>query len=496
MNGFNPLTAIDFYKAGHRQQYPKGTSLVVSNFTNRSGKHSGVPNKSETLFFGLQYFLKNYLMEEFQTKFFDIPKTEVVAKYKRRMDTSLGPDSIPVDHIEALHDLGYLPLEIRALKEGARVPVGIPLVTIHNTHPDFFWLVNYIETVFSAYVWLPMTSATTAMNFRALLDSYQARTGAPDWFTDFQAHDFSYRGMSSPQSAMTSGAGHLIFFKGTDTVSAIDFIDHYYQGEKSPLVGASVPATEHSVMCMGGEQDELETYRRLITEIYPKGIVSIVSDTWDFWQVITDYSVRLKQQILARDGKLVFRPDSGNPVQIICGTERNILDQALPPRTPAEKGAVECLWDIFGGTITETGHKLLDSHVGLIYGDSISYERAQEILKGLEAKGFSSGNIVFGVGSFTYQYVTRDTWGSAMKATYGVVNNEAREIYKNPKTDDGTKKSAKGLLHVARDTHILTQGVSWEEFTSESNALTPVWKDGKLLKDYTIEEIRATAKGV
>ena len=483
----NPLTAIDFYKADHRRQYPQGTTLVVSNFTPRSGKWANVDDKSHIVFFGLQYFIKHFLMEVWQEGFFSQPKDKVVAEYKKRMDTSLGVDSIPMDHIEALHDLGYLPLEIRALPEKSIVPIGVPVLTIHNTHPDFFWLVNYLETILSSYLWLSSTSATTAYNYRKLIDKYIALTGSPAWFADFQAHDFSFRGMGSLQAAMLSGAAHLVFFKGTDTVPAIDFLEQYYGADcTKELVGGSVPATEHSVMCMDGEESEIETFRRLITQLYPKGIVSIVSDTWDFWKVLTEYAVTLKPEIMAREGKLVFRPDSGDPVRILCGD----TDSADPV---INKGAVEVLWDIFGGTITETGHKLLDSHIGLIYGDSISYSRAAEILERLHKKGFASANVVFGVGSYTYQYVTRDTWGWAVKATFGIVNGQERNIFKCPKTDDGGKKSAKGLLRVQREDGELKliQGTSWDDFINDDlNLIQPVFVDGKLLKEYTLAEIR------
>lgn len=498
MKNINPLTAIDFYKADHRRQYPEGTTLVVSNLTPRSGKHGNVTDKSQVVFFGLQYFLKHFLGEVWQEGFFKRPKDEVVAEYKRRLDTSLGPDAVPVDHIVALHDLRHLPLEIRALPEGSLVPVGMPCLTLHNTHPDFFWLVNYLETVLSAYLWLPCTSATTAFNYRELLDSWAILTGSPPAFVDFQAHDFSFRGMGSYQSAVISGAAHLLFFKGTDTVPAIDLLEQYYGAKESnDLVGASVPATEHSVMCMGGALDEIGTFRRLITELYPKGIVSIVSDTWDFWKVIGEYATTLKPEIMARDGKLVFRPDSGNPADILCGAdyvEYKWQDATLRRHpTPAEKkGAVEVLWDIFGGTITETGHKLLDSHVGLIYGDSITYDLAAKILERLEEKGFASANVVFGVGSFTYQYVTRDTWGFAVKATYGVVNGEARNIHKAPKTDSG-KNSHKGLLLMEREGlgYRLTQEVAWEDFTDDSkNALQAVWRNGTLIREYTLAGLR------
>lgn len=478
------LSSIDFYKAGHRQQYPAGTELVVSNFTPRSGKHAVIENKDGIVFFGLQYFIKDFLIETWNKSFFDLPKEQVVGWYKRRMDTSLGVDSIPIDHVEALHDLGYLPIEIKAVPEGSNVRIGAPCLTIHNTLPEFFWLTNYLETVLSAYLWLPCTSATTARAYRKLLDKYATITGTAKEFVGWQGHDFSFRGMSSLQSATVSGAGHLLFFTGTDTVPAIDFMERYYNADcTKELIGGSVPATEHSVMCMGGEESEIETFRRLINEIYPAGIVSIVSDTWDFWQVITSYAATLKSEILKREGKVVFRPDSGNPADILCGNPN------APEGTPEHKGAVEALWEIFGGTITSTGHKLLDSHVGLIYGDSITYKIALEILTRLDAKGFASGNVVFGIGSFTYQYVTRDTWGWAVKATYGVVNGEARNIFKCPKTDDGIKKSAKGLLVLNKDGSF-SQESSWDGFNSDENELKPVFRDGVLLIEQTLQEIR------
>lgn len=484
MSHFYPLNCIDFYKAGHRQQYPEGTELVVSNLTPRSSKHANVEDKSAIVFFGLQYFIKDFLMETWKKGFFDLPKENAVAWYKKRMDTSLGVDSIPVDHVEALHDLGYLPIEIKALPEGTFVPVGIPCLTIENTLPEFFWLTNYLETVLSAYLWMPCTSATTGKGYKKLFVEYAKETGAALEFCDFQGHDFSFRGMSSLQSAVVSGAGHLLSFKGTDTVPSIDFLERYYNADcTKELIGCSVPATEHSVMCMGGEQDELGTFKRLINEIYPKGIVSIVSDTWDFWQVIGEYSKELKADILAREGKVVFRPDSGNPTDIICG------DPMAEPGSIQYKGAVEALWDIFGGTTTTAGYKLLDQHVGLIYGDSITYQIAKDILQKLFEKGFAASNIVFGIGSFTYQFNTRDTWGWAMKATYGVVKGEPRNIFKKPKTDNGSKNSAKGLLLVTSELQ-LRQEVTPEEFNSSSNMLQPVFRNGVILKQATLEEIR------
>ena len=489
----NPLNCIDFYKADHRRQYPEGTTLVYSNLTPRSDKLSPIPAHlfdGTVVSFGLQFFIKDFLIDAWNAEFFAQPKAEVVARYKRRMDTSLGVGAIPVDHIEALHDLGYLPICIKALPEGTRSPIKVPVLVIYNTHPDFFWLTNYLETVLSCYLWKPMTSATIAAHYRTLLDRYAEETGADKGFVPFQGHDFSFRGLSGVADASLSGAAHLTSFVGTDTVAAIDLVEDYYGGDaERELIGTSVPATEHSVMCMGTFEGELDTFRRLITELYPAGIVSIVSDTWDFWQVLTDYTVALQPEILARQGKVVFRPDSGDPVKIICGDPEAAAD------SPASKGAVECLWDIFGGTITDKGFKVLNSHVGLIYGDSITLTRAEAILSGLKAKGFASSNVVFGIGSFTYQFVTRDSFGFAVKSTYGEVNGVGREIYKDPKTDNGIKKSARGLLQVTEVGGVFTLSDQQDAIDSEGCCLREVFRDGKLLVDDTIAEIRGRLSG-
>ncbi|QDV39232.1 putative nicotinate phosphoribosyltransferase (plasmid) [Tautonia plasticadhaerens] len=238
-------------------------------------------------------------------------------------------------------------------------------------------------------------------------------------------------------------------------------------------------------MCMGTCEGEIETFRRLITRLYPAGIVSIVSDTWDFWQVNNGFAAELKPEILAREGKLVFRPDSGDPVRIICG------DPDAPADSPAFKGAVECLWGIFGGTTTEKGFRVLDGHVGLIYGDSITLARAEAILAGLEAKGIASNNVVFGVGSYTYQYATRDTFGFAVKSTYGEINGGGREIYKDPKTDDGVKKSARGLLKVMNVDGVYCLADRQELIDADDCSMQKVFCDGKLLIDDSIAAVRA-----
>ncbi len=498
---------LDFYKTQHHKMYPEGTTLVYSNLTPRSVKYlpkiEGTDDK--VVFFGLQYFIKDFLIEKFNTEFFSKPKNEVVSYYKRRLDTSLGGDA-DVSHIEALHDLGYLPILIKALPEGAAVDAKIPVFTIENTLPDFFWLTNFLETILSATIWKPCTSATLARKYKKLLLNFAEETGVDPSFVGFQGHDFSFRGMSGAEDAAMTGAGHLTSFVGTDTVPAIDFLEDYYNANADKeLVGCSVPATEHSVMTLNakfgeGEPDEYDSFKRLITELYPNGIVSIVSDSFDFWGVLTKILPSLKAEIMARDGKVVIRPDSGDPVKIVAGyTEDEVyLDNGYFKEVGTDKildlneinGAVEVLWETFGGTVTDKGFKSLDSHIGLIYGDSITLDRANEILTRLKNKGFASNNIVFGIGSYTYQYQTRDTLGFAVKATAGIVNGEVKEIFKKPKTDDGMKNSAKGFLTVVIDP-IDGQYHLYDEVEAGTDSeLLPVFEDGELLIDQNLVDIR------
>ena len=486
----NPLNAIDFYKADHRRQYPDGTEYVYANFTPRSSRLARMlaDFDDKVIFFGLQGFIKHFLIDTWNEGFFQQPKNKVVAAYKHRMDSALGEGAIPVDHIEMLHDLGYLPLRIKALPEGSRVNMRVPVLTLVNTDPRFFWLTNYIETILSAELWKSCTTATIAYEYKRLLTHFAQKTGAPLDFVPLQGHDFSSRGMSGIYDAAQSGVGHLTSFIGTDSVASIDYAENYYNA--TGIIGVSVPATEHSVMCMGAEDNELETFRRLICDLYPSGVISIVSDTWDFWRVITQFTVALKSEILTRKpnalglAKLVFRPDSGDPVKIICGDPDAQFD------SPAYKGAVQCLWEIFGGTTTDKGYKVLNERIGLIYGDSITLERAQDILQNLESKGFASNNLVFGIGSFTYNYLTRDSFGFAVKATWGQVNGVGRELFKDPITDSGVKKSAKGLLRVEESEIGFTLFDQQTQEQEKKGALKVVFENGKLIDECNLNQIR------
>jgi len=608
------LHLTDGYKVDHRRQYPENTVRVYSNFTPRKSR---VKDNNHVVFFGITAFIKQVLIKEFSDTFFSLDKEQAVRKYKRRLDNYLGPNSMTYEHVEQLHDLGYLPVTIKALPEGSFVKMGVPVLTITNEIPEFFWVPNFLETILSCELWHPMTSATTIALYRKIFDKYARLTvGNTDFSSTFQIHDFSMRGHVNRMAAAASGAAHLLGSRGTDTIPAIDYLEEYYNANSdNELIGGSIPATEHSVMCMGMKDGEFSTFKRLITEIYPKGYVSIVSDTWDLWEVCKEGGIleQLKPEILARDGKVVPRPDSGDPVRILCGDvfeTFKTIDEALEfykdevrnnddneygdsesfcldatflaevdgkyyeitadiesikergaysdnsyytmgkvtttakeiTRTPEQIGVVELLWNTFGGTVNELGFKELDSHIGTIYGDSITFERAEQICQRLMDKGFASTNWVAGVGSYTYQYVTRDTYGMAMKATYGelahrIINIiheedgsitgecptygdggrfviagpedrdlfepdtidedtlsliEPREIFKDPITDDGTKKSAKGLLAVYKDEkgeyYLKDQCTDEEETGGEFRV---IFQEGELIIDPTLAEIRA-----
>lgn len=504
---------VDAYKLGHGLQDPHGLTMKYNNLTPRSNRlfKGATGYDGKMVVFGIQGGWQE-IVEIWDRSFFHIRKDKAIARYKRRVDNTIGLDMIPVDKMEALHDLGYLPLSLRAIPEGYRVPMKTPVMTLMNTHKEFGWLVNYLETVVSSTLWKSSTNATIAYEYRRLLTDYAVKTGSDLEGVQFQGHDFSARGMPGPEDAARSGSAHLTSFCGTDTISAIDYVeDYYYANSDTELVGVSVPATEHAVSSSNilvrakafreryPEMAEAEVLLRAevgfmmdyITRLHPTGIVSYVADTYDYWAVLTAVLPAVFDLIMARDGKLVIRPDSGDPVKIICGDPDAATEWE-------RKGSIEVLWDLFGGTTTSTGHKLLDSHIGLIYGDSITLARAEAILEGLHAKGFASGNVVFGIGSYTYQMITRDTFGTAMKATACEVEGDFIEIYKDPKTGDGLKKSAKGLLRVTLDLlpdgggseFVLHDQQTMEQVESCTNWLCEVWRDGHWIETTTLEKIR------
>lgn len=529
----------DGYKTSHHNQYSPHTEVVYSTWTPRKSRMEGI---NEVVFFGLQYFIKDYLIDSFDKTFFNRPKSEVIHEFKSVMSNYTGDED--ASHWEALHDLGYLPLKICALPEGTLCPIRVPMFTIENTKPEFYWLTNFIETILSTEIWKPMTSATIALQYRKILDKWSEKTCDDNTWVDYAGHDFSMRGMTSLNCAASSGAGHLLSFKGTDTIPAIRWLEQYYNAKNTKgSVGCSIPATEHSVaetniieiqqiLDRCREKEELDRVNlgmppyevtrlffegadtRMIAEIiylnrllnvYPSGFFSYVADTYNLWEVCSSILPVLKDKIMNRNGRVVIRPDSGDPVDILCGLNTTDIlvseDDNNPYAKERNKGVIELLWDVFGGTINSKGYKVLDPHIGCIYGDAITLERAEEICRRLESKGFASSNVVLGIGSYTYNMNTRDTFGFALKTTYGVVNGKELLLYKDPITDDGTKKSQKGMVVVYKN---VDGSISFTDCHDKVNKqrnqemgndlLKPVFEDGKLLVDWTLEEIRQRLK--
>jgi nicotinamide phosphoribosyltransferase len=500
---------------GHKKMLAQGTTRLYGTWIPRSTKHApkGI---TKIVSFGQQLAVK-WLHDEFQENFFNLDESVAVA-FGKDMSSYLGME-YDDSHFVDLHRLGYLPIKVKALPEGIETSPNVPHMTFINTVDGFGWLTLYLETIISSLAWKPSTSATLALQYKRNLVKWVMKTDpANEWLIQFLCHDFSARGLS-PWDMLASGLGHATSFSGSDTIICIPAARYFYNEPNDQVAINSVNASEHSVSTTKiftvGEQQMIADW--LID--FPKGILSIVSDTFDLWKLITEYLPANKQAIMARDGKVVIRPDSGDPVDILCGKgiyqsgDRLLTSEEIDEDVyaPEFKGVIELLWDIFGGTINEQGFKVLDPHIGAIYGDSITLDRQIQIYERLAAKGFASTNIVLGIGSFTYQMNTRDTLGFAAKgAWFEVFDTDAYnlatdngnmmcskerydsfkkgyDIYKDPITDDGTKKSLKGLICVTEDHEVLTQ-CTWEQ--EAQGILQTIYEDGKFHNQTTLTEVR------
>lgn len=495
----NPLFLIDFYKACHYDQYPKNLTKLVSYLTPRMSRIEG---EDKLIMFGLQAFIKEYLIDGFNKYFFSRDKNEVVSEYKEILDATLGDGAYSIEKIAELHDLGYLPLEIRSIPEGMRVNVKVPMVEISNTHPRFVWLVNTIETMLSCSLWHTMISANVGHMYRQIVNEYYDMTVDDSVPVSTALGDFSMRGQESVESAIRSSAAFCLSFRNTATVGAAMWLKRYYGAhpeDKSQVVIRGAISTEHSVMCsnFAVDGDERTMVKRLLTEIYPHHSFSMVSDSYDYWNMVDVIIPSLKDEILNHDGKLLIRGDSGDPVEIVTQT-------------------VFHLWNTFGGTVNQKGYRVLDPHIGVIYGDSITPQRCEKIYDILMKNGFACNNVVLGVGSFSMQCLeqfdedgtvhyapyTRDTFGIAVKSTYAEDDTgNSIEIFKNPKTDSGHfKKSQRGCCYVIYDEHYnkfsYIDGLTMKErekleleFESD-NMLVPVFSDGEMLHEQSLDDVR------
>jgi nicotinamide phosphoribosyltransferase len=485
---FKPISLFytDGYKIGHKKMLAPGTTKLYGTWIPRSVKYApkGV---SKIVSFG-QQLVVTWLHDEFNENFFSLPLDEAM-RFGKDMSMYLGMN-YDSSHFEELHKLGYLPVRIKSLPEGIETNPNVPHMTFINTVDGFAWLTLYLETIISSLAWKPSTSSTIALQYRRNLVEWVMKTDPNNaWLIDFLAHDFSARGLS-PWDMLSSGLGHATSFRGSDSIIVIPGARYFYGEPENEVSINSVNASEHSVSttCIFtmGESEMIKYFMNQ----FPDGILSIVSDTFDLWQLITKFLRENKEQIMSRNGKLVIRPDSGNPVDIICGKDVDVLYEDGSNHSEW-RGVIQLLWDIFGGTVNEQGYKVLDPHIGAIYGDSITLDRQIEIYERLAAKGFASTNIVLGVGSFTYQMNTRDTFGFAAKGAWFEANGQGYDIYKDPVTDDGTKKSLKGLICVTENHEVLTQCTPEQE---SQGILHTIYENGHFFNQVTLTQIRERLK--
>lgn len=479
----NPMLLIDFYKAVHAEMLPKGITKSVSYFTPRMSR---VDRWNYVVHFGLQGFLKTYLIDYFNLEFFSRPEEEIMAEYTRIMDAALGRGSYNPEKIAKLHRLGYLPIEVVSLPEGTRVPMHVPIFGITNTHPDFAWLPQSLESLISAEMWHPMIAATVGDTYREIVEYWYDMT-CDDGVPKARAlGNFDFRGEECLESAVKAAAGWGLSFLNTATVPAIPYLERYYNCDctKEPVLFGA-PSTEHSVMCsnFAVDGDEITLLRRLLTEIYPHTSFSCVCDSYDYWNVVENILPQLRDEIMNHDGCFLVRGDSGDCVEVVTKT-------------------VFKLWDIFGGTVNSKGYKVLDPHIKALYGDSITVQRCAKIYQILRDHGFAACNVSLGVGSFSFQCIeedgvlkpfTRDTFSSCIKATYCEIEGEPTPIFKNPK-EGGFKKSQKGCCTVWEDefgTLRFTDGATWDGAKRDkSNLLRTVFKNGGMIREESLSGIR------
>ena len=487
----NPMLLIDFYKAVHAEMLPEGITKSVSYYTPRMSR---IKTWNHVVFFGLQGFIKSYLINYFQTEFFDQPWNDIKTSYTHVLDHCMGKDTYGLQKIKDLHDLGYLPIRIRAVEEGTRVPMHVPIFEISNTHPYFAWLPQSLESLISAESWHPMIAATVGATYRDIVNTWYDKTCDDNLPRNKALGAFDFRGEESLESAIKAGAAWCLSFANTATVPTIPYLEEMYNCNcEHEVVAFGSPSTEHAVMCSNYavDGDEETLLRRLLTKIYPHTSFSCVLDSYDYWNVVQHILPNLYDDIMNHDGCLLVRGDSGDCVDVVVRT-------------------VQELAKTFPCTVNSKGYKVLDPHVKAIYGDSITVQRCEEIYRRLEALGFASSNVALGVGSFSMQCIeteeeiapgiirsvlqpfTRDTFSSCIKATYCEINGKPYPIFKNPK-EGGFKKSHKGCCIVTEDEtglHV-TDNYDWNtSFTDKNNLLQTVFLDGKLVKEQSLQDIR------
>jgi nicotinamide phosphoribosyltransferase len=457
----NIILNTDSYKVSMWKQYPAGTTGVYSYIESRGGRYD------RTVFFGLQAFIKEYLLAPITQADIDIAE-EIFTAHGEPFNRA-GWQYILDKH------RGYLPVVIRAVPEGTVVPVKNVLATIENTDPECYWLTTWLETALLRAVWYGTTVATQSYTIKQVILDYLEKTGDPSTI-DFKLHDFGARGVSSLESAGIGGAAHLVNFMGTDTISGILFAREYYN---AGIAGFSIPAAEHSTITSWGRDNEVKAYENMLTQFArPGAILAVVSDSYDIYNAASKlWGEELRQQVIDSGATVVIRPDSGDPVEV-------------------NRRLIEILGEKFGYTKNAKGFKVLNN-VRLIQGDGINELTVRSILGAFTAMGWSADNIAFGMGGALLQAVDRDTQKFAMKCSSAEVNGRWIDVQKDPATDSGKKSKAGRVTLWTNGTGEYVSSVDEPKQWADrgwTKALVPVFWDGKLEKEYSFEEVRANAR--
>ena len=454
----NLILNTDSYKASHFLQYPPGTTHVSSYIETRGGDYE------KAIFFGLQMFIKEYL--EQPVTYDDISEAKAVMEAHGVPFNEEGWKYIVQNHN------GYLPIEIQAVPEGTPIAMQNALVQVVNTDPECAWLTSYVETALLRSVWYPTTVATVSYSCKQSIARYLEMTADSSEGLVFKLHDFGARGATTEEAAAIGGVAHLVNFWGTDTISGIMAARRYYNAE---MAGFSIPAAEHSTMTAWGKDGEVAAYENMLDQFSGPGkLVAVVSDSYDLWNAIDNiWGDALKEKVEATGGTLVIRPDSGNPVEVVTET-------------------IERLMAKFGYETNSKGYRILPACVRVIQGDGVNEESIADILKAMEARGLSADNVAFGMGGALLQKVNRDTMQFAMKASAAKVNGDWRDVYKDPVTDHG-KRSKKGRLAVIEPEPGNYKTIAEEELGSRKNILETVYRNGKLIREFSFEEVRENA---
>ncbi|MDJ0681134.1 MAG: nicotinate phosphoribosyltransferase [Xenococcaceae cyanobacterium MO_167.B52] len=454
----NLILSADSYKASHYLQYPPQTSHVSSYIESRGGDYD------QLIFFGLQAFLKQYLTK---------PLTQEHIEQAGEIITAHG---LPFnrqgwEYILQEHN-GYLPLAIEAVPEGTVIPTHNVLVQVVNTDPQCFWLTSYIETALLRGIWYPTTVATLSWQIKQIITQALAKTADNLDSLPFKLHDFGARGTSSYETAALGGAAHLVNFLGTDTLASLLAVRNYYH---EPMAGFSIPAAEHSTITSWGQERETEAYENMLKQFAGEGkLVAVVSDSYNLWHAIAEiWGNKLKEQVINNGGTIVIRPDSGNPVDVVCQT-------------------IEMLMEKFGYSVNSKGYRQLPDYLRVIQGDGIALDSIGLIVEAMTQRGLSAENIAFGMGGGLLQKVNRDSLKFAMKASAVKVNNVWCDVFKAPITDFG-KTSKKGRLALIKNQQNDYQTVRIEELGNNTNQLRTVFENGQLLIDDSFETIRSRA---